>query len=196
MADYKDVFKTTKNQNWAKLAVAVYIATQGLLDFVKSHIDKFQKDLLANNSKTSAVLTCNTCSTTDVVPCPSRGICNHGKCKFHTSPPKKCLNSICNNIQSDIENEHRFKTVSWKNTDARAWCTNAWQIAKCFMPPGYLLVTTAEETDFNGLINVILNCMRFDSLLPGLLQPKGLFDKVLIPMCFYITSFLSTSVTV
>lgn len=181
MADYNDIFKTTENQKWAKYALAVHITREGLIDFVKFHINQLKNDLVAKNSRTSAVPTCNSCSTAGVVPCPSKGTCDviRGKCKFHTSPPTNCPNGICNNIQRDIEKEHRFHGPSWKNTNTNAWCTNAWEIAKCFMPPdGYLQKKSAEETDFNGIISVILNCVRFDNLLPGVSQPNSIFHQV------------------
>ncbi|XP_052282370.1 uncharacterized protein LOC127879519 isoform X1 [Dreissena polymorpha] len=37
-------------------------------------------------------------------------------------------------------------------------------MAKCFMPPdGYTGVNSIQNTDFNGIINVLLNCQNFDT---------------------------------
>lgn len=181
MTDYAAIFVTAENQNWAKYALAVHIARDGLLDFVKSQAAQLQADLIKNNLQKPLAPVCTACTTADVVPCRSSGICTffRGKCKFHTSVSKKCPRRLCNKIRTDIEKEHRYYGPSWKNTNAKAWCTNAWEIAKCFFPPdGYLDKTTAEETDFNGILSFILNCKRFDNLLPGLRQHNSIFHQV------------------
>ena len=50
-----------------------------------------------------------------------------------------------------------FKGPSWINTDAPNWCTDPWQIAKCYLSKdGYKDVNQAEDTDFNKIINFIL----------------------------------------
>ncbi|XP_060583723.1 uncharacterized protein LOC132739908 [Ruditapes philippinarum] len=59
-------------------------------------------------------------------------------------------------------NAHRYYGPSYKNSDATQWCSNFWEIAKCFMPPdGYKEKASATETDFNGIISVILNHKDF-----------------------------------
>ncbi|XP_052229141.1 uncharacterized protein LOC127843274 isoform X2 [Dreissena polymorpha] len=53
-----------------------------------------------------------------------------------------------------------------KNTCAEQWACNHWQIGKCFMPPDeYIGVTSIRDTDFNGVISVMLNCKHFDNLM-------------------------------
>lgn len=175
MADYKDVFETAENQNWAKLAFACHIARQGLFNFVKQHIVQLRNDLIEKNSRT-----CSTCKTSDVVPCPSKGTCSYGrrKCRFHTSPPIKCPNGVCNNILGDIQKEHRFNKPTWKNTDATKWCTDAWEIAKCFLPCDYRQVEKEDEIDFNGILSVVLNCNIFYKVLPGLTDHQSPFHQV------------------
>lgn len=89
-----------------------------------------------------------------------------------------------------IEQEHRFHGPSWKNTDASGWCVDSWQIAKCFMPPdGYLNVHIPQETDFNGLISIILNCKRFDKHLPCLQSQTNVFEKVSCNVSFFLCFF-------
>lgn len=58
-------------------------------------------------------------------------------------------------VRRHVQPIHRFSSPSWKNTDSRQWCTDIWQLARCFMPSdGYKNKDSAENTDFKGLINV------------------------------------------
>ncbi|XP_052762900.1 uncharacterized protein LOC128205361 isoform X2 [Mya arenaria] len=112
-------------------------------------------------------VTCKSCNTPEIVHCnPKNRVCNHGRCKFHHDPTTKkvilnkpCLKNICDTLRNAIEHSHRFSNPSWKNTDTRKWCVNAWDIAKCFMPPdGYADVDNQDDTDLNGIISVFINC--------------------------------------
>ncbi|XP_052761451.1 uncharacterized protein LOC128204126 isoform X2 [Mya arenaria] len=110
---------------------------------------------------------CQSCSTQEIVHCnPRNKVCNSGRCKFHHDPNTKqlilyrpCLKNICDTLRNAIEHTHRFGNPSWKNTDTRKWCVNAWDIAKCFMPPdGYADIDNEDDTDLNGIISVFINC--------------------------------------
>lgn len=163
MSNYTDLLRSLENQNWAKCAVAVSITSEGLRDLVKKEIEVFRDNILTNVRQPSA-FTCNSCSTSDVLECPTNTVCKkyQGKCTFHTYPPSQCKNNICNKIRDEIIKEHLFGKPSWKNTDATKWCSDEWEIAKCYFPPnGYEDKHTAEETDFNGLISCIINCTLF-----------------------------------
>ncbi|XP_052762362.1 uncharacterized protein LOC128205007 [Mya arenaria] len=132
--------------------------------------------------------TCNSCRTTEIVKCnPRNKVCNSGRCKFHMDqntkqfiPTRPCRNNICDTLRDAIEQKHRFGNPSWKNTDARKWCVNAWDIAKCFMPPdGYADVENEEDTDLNGIISVYINCEEFQQYFTADLSlPRNLCTKV------------------
>ncbi|XP_052762376.1 uncharacterized protein LOC128205022 [Mya arenaria] len=116
-------------------------------------------------------LICNSCRTVEIVQCnPRNKVCDSGRCKFHMDqntkiliPTRPCPNNICDTLRDVIEQKHRFGKPSWKNTDARKWCVNAWDIAKCFMPPdGYADVDNEDDTDLNGIISVYINCKEFE----------------------------------
>lgn len=185
MADYSDILNNPDNQNWVKIALAVHITREGLLPVVKKTILQFQSSILKNIGRASADLpaTCNSCETYHLLSCPTTGACSRatGRCKYHSAPPRPCPEGICNKFKAEIEANHRFRTPSWKNTDAKAWCTDSWQIAKCYMSPdGYSNVQSAEETDFNGIVNVFINCKRFDYLR----GKERLFEEVNLDMLF------------
>ncbi|KAH3799224.1 hypothetical protein DPMN_152830 [Dreissena polymorpha] len=41
-----------------------------------------------------------------------------------------------------------------------------WEIGKCFLPPdGYSSVLCVQESDFNGVISIMLNCLHFQTCL-------------------------------
>lgn len=184
MAGYRDVIKDPENQNWVKSVLALHITREGLLRFVENGISQFHVAALykitSGNPKLSAGTTCNSCATCQLLPCPAAGICRktHGNCKYHTIQLRPCPVGICDKIKTEIEANHRFPNPSWKNTDAKTWYTNSWQIAKCYMPPdGYSDVQTPEQTDFNGIVSVILNCKTFDNIRSQA-RHATLFDEV------------------
>ncbi|XP_052807853.1 uncharacterized protein LOC128236780 [Mya arenaria] len=130
-------------------------------DYRNTVADKIQKGI---------DIGCNSCRTAEIVQCdPGNRVCISGTCKFHMDPntelfirTRPCPNNICDTLRNAIQQTHRFKNPSWKNTDAREWCVNAWDIAKCFMPPdGYADVDNENKTDLNGIISVFINCEEF-----------------------------------
>ncbi|XP_052766182.1 uncharacterized protein LOC128207351 [Mya arenaria] len=171
MASYKTLFQEKKNQNWLKASVAVDITRTGIIPFVTTIVTILYKDICANVERINGLppgVTCNACTTPNVLKCGTKGVCGRLRflpCKFHqTAMFRKCPANICNEFMLGIEGHHRFNGPSWKNTNASDWCSNPWEVAKCFLPPdGYLNVKTADDTDINGIINLIINCKFFDS---------------------------------
>lgn len=178
MAEYQSSFDNQEFENWLKCSIALKIARSGLLEFIKQEINVFHRKILRkvftiNNLATGS--SCSSCQTKNAVKCPVKTICNRreGRCSFHDVPFKTCQNKICDTLAIEIESNHRFSGPSWKNTDASMWCHNSWEIAKCFCPPdGYFDISSAENTDFNGLVSILLNCLHFDSLIKDDLSKK------------------------
>lgn len=201
MVDYRDIFKEENNRNWAKCVLAVNITREGLIDFVNREIKTFQTDILNNVYQSLPAVavgtTCGKCTTPDVIPCPTRNVCAGRLCKFHTFKRVPCQTGICTIMKKGIEAEHRFSFPSWKNTDARLWCSNAWEIAKCYLPPdGYSQVHTATETDFNGVLSVILNCNRFAKLIAcNLSNTNSIFHQVKLIISTKGNNVLSNQLT-
>ncbi|XP_053378649.1 uncharacterized protein LOC128548219 [Mercenaria mercenaria] len=163
-----------KYQNWMKAHLAVKITKEGIEPFVYDEIEQFQQKCLTDICKNNGLpvgTTCSSCCTENVVVCPTNRICNagRGRCNFHRNSatqyrPSGCPNKICHNFKNEIQRAHRFYGAAYKNTDATQWCSNTWEVAKCFMPPdGYKNSTSATETDFNGIIAVLMNYRAFQS---------------------------------
>ncbi|XP_052806426.1 uncharacterized protein LOC128235661 [Mya arenaria] len=170
MASYKDILKEKDNQNWLKGSLALRITKAGLRGLVEGDSRRIQQNIYSSVLQArllAAGTTCSLCLTEHVLPCPTKGLCSHPRnCKYHISPIKihrPCPSQICDDFRDEICAVHRYSGPSWKNTKANQWCTNHWQVAKCFMPPdGYDDVTSYDETDFNGIISVMINCTEFE----------------------------------
>ncbi|XP_053393400.1 uncharacterized protein LOC128555325 [Mercenaria mercenaria] len=163
-------------KNWLKGALAIIFCKEGLEDFVLDEMTQFQRDILQNiytNYGVKPYTVCTFCTTANVLPCGTKNFCSVGKkCFVHDSkvpnktPNQQCPNRICQRLSDSIRTMHRFTNPSWKNTDATLWCTDAFYIAKCYLPPdGYGGATSIREVDFNGVISAILTNKRFQNKL-------------------------------
>ncbi|XP_060596599.1 uncharacterized protein LOC132750605 isoform X2 [Ruditapes philippinarum] len=170
MSDYRSKLDDTKFHNWIKTGLALLYTKEGLRDIVLEEIEKFKQrtfqDILArlNLPKDSS---CIECSTGQLV----RKECSES----HECPQS----GLCEKFRDEIRLAHKHNKPSWRNTDARKWCNDSWQIAKCFMPrEGYKDKNSFMETDFNGIISVILNYKPFqDKVKEDLTQKSNAFEE-------------------
>lgn len=178
--------------NWLKGALAVLFAREGLTEFVQNEITDFQRDLLnsvfTQNGIPSGTI-CNSCTTENLLKCPTPEFCGRKRpCKLHDpsvqnkTPNQKCPNNICNNVKDNILNHHRFCEPTWQITDATRWCTDPFEIAKCYLPPkGYSNKKSLVEIDFNGTLAIIINNKIFQNKLTAQLNaPSHIFAKVIL----------------
>lgn len=161
MSDFKDIFETVENQNWVKCWFAVEIARRGLLELCKDVIRTLHSTIL---SKVPPGPACKTCKLHEVIPYSiSVHKCKRGKC---SCPSKRCNLKVCDTFRAEIEKEHKYNEISWKNTNVEEWRNNPWEIAKCFFPrDGYKAKKDAEDTDFNGIANLLINNNLFRNYL-------------------------------
>ncbi|XP_052803052.1 centrosome-associated protein CEP250-like [Mya arenaria] len=181
MASYKDILKEKENHNWFKGALALRLTKAGLRGLVDGDSCRLQQKIhssVLQARNLTAGTTCKLCLTENLLRCPTNGLCTHPRnCKYHDSPlkmPRRCPTQVCDDFRDKICAVHIYGRPSWKNTNADQWCTNHWQVAKCFMPPdGYKDVTSFEETDFNGIISVMVNCSEFQRSLSFNISSKS-----------------------
>ncbi|XP_060558473.1 uncharacterized protein LOC132718765 [Ruditapes philippinarum] len=189
MASYSPKLLEKKYNNWVKAQLAVLLTKEGVEPFVCKEIKQFQlkclHDICYLNSLPSGT-SCSVCCTENLVKCPTNRICNvgRGKCMYHRNVATRynssgCPIKICDNFKTEIQNSHRYYGPSYKNSDATKWCSNFWEVAKCFMPPdGYKGKASAAETDFNGIISVILNHKDFQGKVNENLNKKiNIFEE-------------------
>ncbi|KAH3777867.1 hypothetical protein DPMN_179315 [Dreissena polymorpha] len=166
MAATTNIFKDKETNNWFKACIALNVTKEGLTNFVEMTMKKVHAAIGSS---------CGQCTIEQLFPCSTQGLCNKRKrnsCSFHKSYlPQQC--HICEQVKLGIISYHRFKGPSWKNTNAQGWKSNWWDIAKCYLPPqGYADMSSVQESDFNAVINIILNCTDFKNYLsPSWLSP-------------------------
>ncbi|KAH3795542.1 hypothetical protein DPMN_149096 [Dreissena polymorpha] len=173
MTSLADIFSEQERTNWLKAQLALYITRSALEKFVDEEIKNIHACIFQSvRSRFNLPLTatCTSCCTANLLRCPTKDVCkkNGQTCvSMHDSPskqPRTCSINICDAVRDEIIKYHRYGKPSWLNTSAEQWASNHWQIAKCFLPrEGYNVMKTAKETDFNGIVNVMLNCKHFDS---------------------------------
>ncbi|XP_060558086.1 uncharacterized protein LOC132718410, partial [Ruditapes philippinarum] len=189
MASVNPILLEKETSNWVKAQLAVLYTKEGLEPFVCYEIQQFQlkclDDICYNNGLLSGTL-CSSCCAENLVKCPTNKICNvgRGKCRYHRNAatrfnPAGRPNKICHNFTTEIQNVHRYSDPSYKNTDATLWYGNFWEVAKCFMPPdGYADKASSAETDFNGIISIILNHKAFQGKIKEDLNNKiNMFER-------------------
>ncbi|KAH3858483.1 hypothetical protein DPMN_101107 [Dreissena polymorpha] len=174
MAGLEDVFSEQEKTNWLKACIGLIIAKHALEEFVDREVKDDQIRIfqsVRSRLNLSTTASCTNCSTANLLKCPTLNVCKKpGKnvcISMHdtlSKQPRPCSMKMCDAIRDEIIKEHRYGYPSWKNTSAELWEVNHWEIAKCFLPPdGYIGVSSAHDTDFNGIISVMLNCKHFDS---------------------------------
>ncbi|KAH3875336.1 hypothetical protein DPMN_038599 [Dreissena polymorpha] len=182
-ANINNVFTDKETSNWFKASIALIVTKQGLEKFVDTEVQKVHAAVVAS---------CGQCYTENLLPCPQgKWKCQNTKpCKFHKLPAFKhrpCPVGVCDKVKKNIESYHRYSLPSWKNTRAKLWGTSHWEVAKCFLPPdGYIDVSSVQDTDFNGVISVLLNCKHFDMFFsfPIAASPQCILTQVLINYLF------------
>lgn len=160
MAEWKEFFKTNENQNWAKCVFAIKIAREGLIEYCKKEIETFHASITSKLPQ-GTVTACTGCTVSDIIPYSRPGhTCKQGECKC---PSKPCPFGICDKMKDNIEKEHRYKHISWKNTKISDWLCCPWEVAKCYFPLTGYQGKSDEETDFNGLISLLINNKIFET---------------------------------
>ncbi|KAH3825150.1 hypothetical protein DPMN_127023 [Dreissena polymorpha] len=139
----EEKLRSKEAQNWLKCMIATYTIRDVMADLANDEFQAFynhiRNDLDAKHG-IGKEKTCTTCS----------------------DPSKRCR--LCSAICIFIYDNHRFKKGNlkgppWRNTDSTKWCTDAWELAKCYMPEtGYKDKPNADTTDFNGIIGALYNC--------------------------------------
>ncbi|XP_052237704.1 uncharacterized protein LOC127849021 [Dreissena polymorpha] len=178
MSDYKDIIRKPETLNWFKAAMGMNITRHCLLDIVKDATQELYDTIRKEINRKYGILehvVCSHCHTPNVLPCDTDNKCCHykyGSCAFHDiHKSQRCRAYLCNEMCKEIVYHHRFRNRSkpksfqgptWENTDARKWCADPWNIAKCYLSKdGYKDVNKADDADFNGIVNVLINCEFF-----------------------------------
>ena len=102
--------------NWVRGGLGLKYLTEGLESFVDDTLKSVQRgyiDDIRNNTPGLQEVRCTECTTANILPCPTPGMCNlrkRGKiniCSYHDKTDKlktsrPCPNSICDKIRVKI----------------------------------------------------------------------------------------------
>ncbi|XP_052219511.1 uncharacterized protein LOC127836904 isoform X2 [Dreissena polymorpha] len=159
MASDTNIFTEKHTNNWFKACIALNFTKEGLTDFVLTEL---------HNVQTLVGRCCGQCFIQNLIPCPTQDVCKKRKrnnCSFHNSlQPTSC--QTCHKVKQNITLLHRFNGSSWANTKAERWAMDPWEIGKCYLPrDGYSSVSSVQESDFNGVVSIVLNCTHFQTCL-------------------------------
>ncbi|KAH3691901.1 hypothetical protein DPMN_192443, partial [Dreissena polymorpha] len=151
-----------ETNNWFKACIGLNFTKEGLTNFLCAELQKVH---------TVVGRSCGNCPIENLIQCPTNPYCNKRKrnyLPFHKSQkPQPC--PICDNVKQNIILQHRYGGPSWRNTRAEKWALNYWEIGKCYLPPdGYSSISSVQESDFNGVISIMLNCLLFQTCLSPL----------------------------
>ena len=176
-------------KNWIKVGLGLKYANDMLHTFISNSIAQFRCVVLSGNSTT----TCNQCTLLNILPCCATNFfCsfNADGCKLHNNLDnsktfRPCPNNVCDKLQQAIAHEHISRRgPNWTGSDPKQWCSNVWEIAKCFMPYGNENKHDYSEFDFSGIISMIMNAKFIQGDLPVTYDAEA-YKKVYILEIIY-----------
>lgn len=162
---FSDKIKDERFLNWIKANIATNYAKEGVQNFVLKVITNFHEHILDDIRKQTDGNLCSQCTLGQIFPCFTKNVCvkKKGNCELHSAKRfRPCPNKVCEHIKNEIRKAHEYGYPIWKNTRPENWCTNAWELAKCYMPVGYSNCTGIADTDFNGIVSVVANQKVFN----------------------------------
>jgi hypothetical protein len=177
-----------KYRNWVKGGLAYKYLKQGLDEFADDVVKQEQSRILRSISIPGTI--CNQCIIERLRPihaCITNSAGNYEcpwgqrKCNCLHLKKKKCRLEVCDFIMEEILKTHGSTppTPNWTNTDIQKWCTEPWEVAKCFInAPGYSDKTKAADIDISGLLHVFINSTNLHSHLACSMAGKNIFIKV------------------
>jgi hypothetical protein len=192
MSQESDV-KKRKFRNWVRGGLAYKYLKQGLEGFADDVVKQDHKRILSAINYTSGII-CTRCSIERLRPIHSCIINSAGKNECHFSRLKcnclqtkkeKCRIQVCDFIMEEIFKSHGSTppAPNWTNTDIQKWCTEPWEVAKCFInAPGYSDKTKAADIDISGLLHVFINNTNLHCHLASSMTGTNVFIKV---SCMY-----------
>lgn len=178
-------------KNWINAIRASCLAKQALDIFVRGILNAVHETVIGEfkpKDDDEIRQYCGLCLTKDLIPCGTKFFCliSRGNCSIHLCrPPTKCPRKICCQIVRNIKEVClRSWTPSWKNTDARRWQDDPWEIAKCFLPTasdGF--PTDSDSTSLLGWISITINCRSFHGKLSQ--EDLQFLKKVIISVIYF-----------
>ncbi|KAH3797120.1 hypothetical protein DPMN_150695 [Dreissena polymorpha] len=143
MAANTNLLTDKETNNWFKASIALNVTKQGLTNFLTTEL---------HNVHIVVGRSCGNCPFQKLVPC------------HKSQKPQPC--PTCDKVNQNITSQHRYGRPSWRNTRSEKWALDYWEKGKCYLPPdGYRSFSSVQESDFNGVISIMFNCLHFQTCL-------------------------------
>jgi hypothetical protein len=174
--DHQKEIEKKKYRNWVRGGLAYKYLKQGLENFADDVVKREHTRILASINNTSHT-NCNFCLLRNLQPLHTckkghngQKICPYElfNCNCVHSKKQPCPSSICDGVMEEILKSHGSlpPQPNWKNTDIKKWCTEPWEVAKCYInAPGYADKKNAADIDASGLLHVFINNTNLHSYL-------------------------------
>ena len=148
--------------NFLSVGLSLQYHQKGLVDFVQTSVEGYHGELLLKTAfdlKSTLPIDCSKQNwflkdkkTPPKYEC--RSCTPYSSDKRHCD--NNCQNMVCQTLANNIRIQHRTMKPNWNNSNPSSWTSNPWEVAKCFLPPGYSHTTSAKDTDATGLLNIII----------------------------------------
>ncbi|XP_053402116.1 uncharacterized protein LOC128546095 [Mercenaria mercenaria] len=178
-----------KYRNWVRGGLAYKYLKEGIKGFADDVVGEEHRRI---NQDVISGRTCNECSIRNLRPLhtcqkdhASRYKCPWGQNNCNctcTTKKKRCPNKVCDAVMEEILKNHGSAppTPNWKNIDIQKWCSDPWEMAKCFInAPGYADKSTADDIDIAGLLHVFINNIGHKTHLSDKINNGNIFLKTL-----------------
>ena len=196
MADSKPI-KDSLYVNFLSVGLGLQHLQEGLADFVQSNVEDYHDNLMLKVAAEIKSTLPIDCSKQLFFP-KNNNIIPKYECRSCTSYSSdrrlcdnNCQNFVCDTLAKQLKDQHRTERPNWKNSDPSLWTRNPWEVAKCFLPPGYNHTTSAKDTDATGLLNIIIFMKHLSGHILGIpdndiKKQRDVFSKVSIMVYLYI----------
>ncbi|XP_060592398.1 uncharacterized protein CXorf38 homolog [Ruditapes philippinarum] len=188
--DHQSEIDKRKYRNWVRGGLAYKYLKQGLEGFADDVVKKEHNRILAAVIHTPGN-NCNHCCLRNLQPLHTckrdhtgKKTCPYGLlyCNCLHGKKQRCPTNICDGIMEEILKSHGSLPPQpyWRNTDIQKWCTEPWEVAKCYInAPGYSDKTKAADIDIYGLLHVFINnTSLYSHLACSMTGSSNIFTKV------------------
>ncbi|XP_028583201.2 uncharacterized protein CXorf38 homolog isoform X1 [Podarcis muralis] len=149
LAELASRLNCAEYKNWVKAGHSLLLLRAALQRFAGEQVQAFHRELVARSSARLS---------------PSGLRCS-GRCTPRGKQFQPAC-SLCKEWKKEILNHHTHKNgeVHWGNCRPWLWPSNAWELAKAYMPRGKADICGPDKCDASALLNLFNFCDHFSNI--------------------------------
>ncbi|XP_053242887.1 uncharacterized protein CXorf38 homolog isoform X1 [Podarcis raffonei] len=149
LAELASRLNCAEYKNWVKAGHSLLLLRAALQRFAGEQVQAFHRQLVARSSARLS---------------PSGLRCS-GRCTPRGKQFQPAC-SLCKEWKKEILNHHTHKNgeVHWGNCRPWLWPSNAWELAKAYMPHGKADICGPDKCDASALLNLFNFCDHFSNI--------------------------------